>query len=574
MITAASSGSARRFIDRLGVRLGLVIGLALLPVGAMAVIQASDLLSEARARSEAALAGETLRAIRPKLGLIKRAQGMAEALAALGPLGAACGGLRRVVEGSDFAFAGFYGTDGGVLCSTPGAPASFDGSRGLAAMVSGPGAALSLVPGPGTSANIVALHPQHDAGGVVTGFAAVSPRAAGTTQSVDGSGGGSGFSLFVFDRTGAILTEPDAETVQMALLPKIKPLQELTDLDLATFTAVSRGGAERVYSLVRLVEGELYALGTWPAERRGLVAMRALPPLIMPALMWAMSLIAAWIAAEMLVTQHIRRLRSAIRDFAGGSRVVRPLSMRAAPREIRDAAEAFERMTDSILRDEAELEDMLREKEVLLREVHHRVKNNLQLIASIVNMQLRRTKSDEARTMMRALQERMMSLAAIHNGLYQTADLSEIGVQTLFPGIIEQVTRNAQVRGQIVALESHLQPMQLTVDQAVPLALLLTEALSNALKYAGTEDGSAPSVTVAFSVDPAGEAVLEISNSVADGAGVVDLDSPGIGPGIGIGTQLLRGFTKQLGGDFSREFSGGMCHLRVWFSLVPRAEAA
>ncbi len=567
MMAAAPLATGRRYLDRLGVRLGLVIGLALLPVGAMAVMQASDLLDEARARSEAALAGETLRAVRPKLGLIKRAQGAGETLAALGPSEASCEALRRMVDGSYFAFAGYYGTDGKALCLGGDAPATFAGKRELAAMLTGTGPALSLFRRQGVAAALVALHPERDAGGVVTGFAVVSPR---EVPEPDKSAGAGGFSLFVFDSAGLVLTRTASEADASELLPAGRRLEDLTDVDTATFTAPSEGGAERAYSLVRLVDGELYALGTWPAEQRGLVAMRALPPLLFPALMWGVSLVAAWFAAEMLVARHIRRLRSAIRDFAGGNRVVRPLAMTTAPREIRDAAEAFERMTDSILRDEAELEDMLREKEVLLREVHHRVKNNLQLIASIVNMQLRRTRSEEARTIMRALQQRMVSLATIHNGLYQTADLSEIGVQTLFPGIIDQVMHNAQVRGQAIALESHLEPVQLTLDQAVPLALLLTEALSNALKYASTVDGSAPRVTVSFRVEKTNEAVLEISNSATEAATVVDLDNAG----TGIGTQLLRGFSKQLNGEFSREFSGGMCHLRVWFSLVPRAEAA
>lgn len=575
MTTAAPAQAARRVIDRLGVRLGLVIGLALLPVGAIAVIQADDLLGEARARSEAALAGETLRAVRPALGLIKQAQGAAEALAAMGSGAGACNGLQRMVDGGGFAFAGFYGTDGKALCRTSAAPVSFAGSRRLAAMLTEPAAGLSLVSTAQQAAtgmaNVVALHPARDAGGVVTGFTAVSPRApTGLAADTEKTAGASGFVLFIFDRTGAVLAGQDGSAPSPALLPLDRRLENLADLEAATFTTRSQGAGERVYSLVRLVEDELYALGTWPAERRGLVAMRALPPLIMPAVMWTLSLIAAWIASEMLVTRHILRLRSAIRDFAGGNRAVHPLEMKTAPREIRDATEAFERMTDSILRDEAELEDMLREKEVLLREVHHRVKNNLQLIASIVNMQLRRTRSEETRSVMRALQERVVSLAAIHNGLYQTAELSDISVQTLFPGIIEQLTRNAQVRGQIIAVESNLQLVPLTVDQAVPLALLLTEALSNALKHSGTEDGSAPRVVVTFSAEQSGEALLEVANSVTRSTRIVDFDTGG----TGIGTQLLRGFTKQLGGAFSRESEAGMCHLRVWFSLLPRAAAA
>lgn len=563
-----SAAAGRKFTDRLGVRLGMVIGLALLPVGLMAVFQASDLLAEARARSEAALAGETLRAVRPKLALIKRAQGAAEALAAMRS-GAGCSALSRMIDGGAFVFAGYYATDGRAVCHAGGAPGTLVGTEALGAVLTGTGAALSVLRGNGEISVLVALHPELDAGGVVTGFVAVSPREGGQVAAEERGTASQAFSLFVFDRTGEVLSRTSAPEEAASLLPAGRRLEDLTASDVATFTADSAGGAGRAYSLVRLVEGELFALGTWPEERSGLVALRALPPLLFPALMWSISLIAAWFAAEVLVAQHIRRLRSAITDFAGGNRVVRALDLRHAPKEIREAGEAFGKMTDSILHDEAELEDMLREKEVLLREVHHRVKNNLQLIASIVNMQLRHTRSEEARTIMRSLQERMVSLATVHNGLYQTADLAAIGGETLLRGIIDQVMRNAQIRGQRVAVESHLAPVILSLDQAVPLALLLTEALSNALAHASTADGSPPRVTVSFQLEKPQEAVLEVANS-ASGASVAGLGDTG----TGIGTQLLRGFTKQLNGEFRREFAGGMCQLRVWFSLSPKAEAA
>ena len=69
--------------------------------------------------------------------------------------------------------------------------------------------------------------------------------------------------------------------------------------------------------------------------------------------------------------------------------------------EIRDVGEAYLKMTDTILHDEAELENMVHQREVLLREVHHRVKNNLQLISSIMNMQMRQSHSSEAKLLMK-----------------------------------------------------------------------------------------------------------------------------------------------------------------------------
>ena len=90
---------------------------------------------------------------------------------------------------------------------------------------------------------------------------------------------------------------------------------------------------------------------------------------------------------KLLVTWHIRDLRAAIMRFAQGHRASTDLDMSLAPGEIRDATEAFVQLTETIRRDDADLEHALHQKEGLLGEMHHRVKNNLQRIASIISMQ-------------------------------------------------------------------------------------------------------------------------------------------------------------------------------------------
>jgi two-component sensor histidine kinase len=554
----------RKVLDSFGVRLGLVLTLALLPVGVMAVLQAADVLREAQARSEAALAGETLRAVRPKLSVIKRAQGAAEALAsfAFDATAGNCGVSlsRMVAESGIYGFAGYYDVDGSPLCLSKDAPQNFAGSEVLATLLTSGTPALMVMRNPPDGAVLLAVHPNRNEGGMVTGFIAISPRDPVPAPEATAPG----FVLLVFDNTGAILSANTDRALAMGFAPNTRPLDRLTGSDAATFTESSVEGQQRVYSLVGLVDRELFALGSWPVDRVGLDALRTLPPAVFPALMWAVSLIAAWAAAEKLMTRHIRRLRTAITEFAGGSRVMRPLDMQAAPQEIRETAEAFERMTESIVHDEAELENSVHQTEVLLREVHHRVKNNLQLIASIVNMQIRRTRSDEARQVMRSLQERMLSLATIHNGLYQTANLTEIEVNTLFPGIVDQVVRGAAARGRTVHLRTEFAAVKLPLDQAVPLALLLTEAMSSALKYASTGTDEVPELSVTFRMDTATEAVLEVTNSAAGKTGV---PSDKGDAGTGIGTQLLRGFARQLGGQFTREFVDGVCQLKVWFAV-------
>lgn len=549
----------RRYIDLLGVRLGLVLGLALLPIGLITGIQSADLIANARSHSEAALVGETLGALRPGVAAVMQAQGAAAALAGLVTTGGqdCLSILRDTVDEGGFASAALYAADGRVLCTTDASRNSLPLLPALLRAGAKGHSSIAIV-GQGASAQLAVIHPATDSGGRIRGLISITlpPLRPAVSDNPD-------LTLLLFDHAGLRLPFADRTTVDPTL-PAERDLADLAALEKprTAFTASATAGEVRTYALVELVDGELYALGSWPQEKASFSVLRSLPPLILPALMWAVSLVAAWFAAETLVTRHIRRLRRAILDFAGGNRIIRPLPMQGAPQEIRDTAEAFARMTASILRDEAELEDALHGKEVLLREVHHRVKNNLQLIASIVNMQIRRTRSEEARRMMRSLQERMLSLATIHNGLFQTSEVADIQVDQLFPGIVDQLARASMAQGRGVRMTTHFDSFTLPLDHAVPLALLMTEALSNALRFARS-DTDQPAVSLTLMEEKDGTAVLEITNDTAGNDGLGEDDPSEM---VGIGSQLLRGFARQLGGKMHREYSQGQCRLRFWFS--------
>lgn len=548
---------SKRFMDLLGVRLGLVLGLALLPIGVIAMMQSADLIASARDHSEAALAGETLRAVRPQLTAIKRAQGAAQVIAALriADLQACNSVLARLVGQGGYAGIALHRPDGSMRCSAPADAPTLAGSAAFGTVVTSGQPALAGQSVDGDPLRLSVLVPEPGDGGAVAGVAVVT-LADATPDAVQRDG----FALILLDPAGIVLWASIALPEARDLLPADPEFFPLADNE-GTFSARSAAGADRAYSLVEVAEGEVFAIGTWPQETAGLEVWQSVPPLILPALMWAVSLVVAWLASEKLVTRHIRRLRGAIIDFAGGSRSVRPLPLQGAPQEIRDTAEAFARMTQTILRDEAELEDALHGKEILLREVHHRVKNNLQLIASIVNMQIRRTRSDEARRIMQSLQERMLSLATIHNGLYQTADVSEIRADRLFPGIVEQIVRASIAQGRQVRVSTHFDEVYIPLEQAVPLALLITEALSNGLRFATACKGDQPSLSLSLQVDPDGMTVLDVLNDAAGSSG-----RPLAGEDTtGIGTQLLLAFTRQLGGTLDRQFANGKCRLTVTF---------
>jgi two-component sensor histidine kinase len=207
-------------------------------------------------------------------------------------------------------------------------------------------------------------------------------------------------------------------------------------------------------------------------------------------------------------------------------------------------------MADRIIRDEADLENNLHEKDVLLREVHHRVKNNLQLIASITNMQIRKSKDPETKFILRRLQDRVMGLAAIHRALYQATALSKVRADHLLDGIGKQLAISSNSSAAGIRTEIETEPVTLYPDQAVPLALLLTEAATNAMKYIGKPVEGPPWIRIEMCNEENGTVTLTVANSL--GTPLVD---EGSRPSTGLGSQLMAAFTLQLGADFDAQMT-------------------
>lgn len=566
-----------RLFERLGVRLAVMLAIALFPVLLISILQSRTLLNEARARSEAALMGETMRAVAGETRLIQEAQGAARVLAQMlgtaPPDAADCPALMRAVtEGAPFiSLAAFVPMSGQMTCSSNDAPHDFSGDPLFQEMAAQDTPSFIVNrDGPVSGTSVLGiLHPVFDATGQKTGTVSLSIPHSALQVSEDGPllEGTRPLVIMTFDHQGTILTSSSGLDFAEDQLPRNRSLKALAGPVAATFSETSRLGLDRVYSVVELAPGLLYALGSWPAvDAVSFGPMNTLPPILFPVAMWLGSLLVAYFAVKRLVIRHIRNLGTAILGFASGNRIVGDLDMEGAPLEIRQLAAAYDRMTDTILRDEAELEDLLHHKEVLLREVHHRVKNNLQLIASIMNLQARQARTPEAKELMRGLQERVMSLATIHRGLYQTTGLGDISAAELFPDIVNQILKLGTGPGHRFDVSTEVDDIRLTPDQAVPLALLLTEAMTNALKYAGSETGT-PWIRVSLN-HPAGEsgAELRIANSLGPRAAPA-------GQGSGLGTQLLRAFVQQIEGSQSVTESDGVHDLRVRFSLRPLNES-
>lgn len=138
-------------------------------------------------------------------------------------------------------------------------------------------------------------------------------------------------------------------------------------------------------------------------------------------------------------------------------------------------------------RTEQEIQERLHEKEILLKEVHHRVKNNLQIVSSIFNLQKDHVGHDEqCMTLLRQSQSRIRAMSVIHESLYQNKDFNQVDMVRYIQGLCGNLVMTYSLSGRI-RIQTNLQPLVLDMDKAVPCGLVLNELISNSLRHAFIE---------------------------------------------------------------------------------------
>ncbi len=558
----------RAIFDRLGFRLALMLAVALLPLLIVSIIRSQAVMTEARARSQTVLAGETLRAVGGVVSLIDNAKGAVQALSRNFPQlladPAQCQTLMQDWLGDTvYTFIAFIDLTGDVPCSSAPEPFSLRDTQRLQELIADPRLQVRVIQNATVSGTSVlsVTAPVADATGALIGFAAISvPHTALRNLDRPQSAGAT---FLTVDAAGTVLTAPGELDAAALILPLMSTKETIGSLP-RSFSRVGRDGVIRVYAITAIVGDEIFAIGTWPEATGNAEQWNFGNPAVFSALMWLASLAVAWFASDMFVTRHVRHLRQSMRRF-GQTRLLSgtPVSG-TAPAEIMDVGMAFVDMTEQILHDEAELEDISRQKDILLREVHHRVKNNLQLIASIMSLQMRQTKSPEVVGLLRSLQDRINSLATIHKGLYQTTGQADVWIDELLLTIVNQTVRMGVGDAKAIDLHTDIATLQLNPDQAVPLALMVTEALTNALKNIGSPDGTRPRLSVTLATTGDDHAELAVFNTLPPSPGPLDAQTS-----TGLGTELLDAFAMQLGGTLTKTHDGKAYVLSVRFPIEP-----
>lgn len=580
-------GAVRRRFAGLGFRLMAVMGVALLPLAILSYVQGLKTAQLAEARVTNVIKGETLIAANPLIAEIVKAQTKAATLAYALPsilrtdteasLDACITLMDRVVSAhiGIVTFAGYVDRNGQMLCGARGEQRDLAGTDAMDQLLTDPGPKIAVNPyGPVSKTSVLIVsHPVRDTEGDVKGFAFVSLPHETLDQQANpiDANDPHPLSLMTFDAKGNLLTSSIGMDAAQRSLPSNRELASFADGPSVSFVASTLSGERRAFSVVPLQPGTLYLLGSWPANRLdNTIFEGAFPAFLFPMLMWAASLLVAWLAAESQVLRHVRLLRDRITAFAAGNRQFPKMRMDGAALELRSVGSAYEQMTASVVRNEADLENTIHQKEVLLREVHHRVKNNLQLIASILNMQLRAAKTAEAKDAMRTVQDRVISLATVHRELYQTSGLTDVRADELLPRVANDLLRIGSAPGRRFDLDATVDDIRLTPDQAVPLALFLTEGMANVFKHSWT--GPSQSARVGLRLERTGHGMARFS--LCNGLMPVDAQDEisSLEPRSGFGSQLLIAFSQQLNGTVTCGRSGDGYVLTMEFPLRPLTE--
>jgi two-component sensor histidine kinase len=464
----------------------------------------------------------------------------------------------------------FFNPDGTLHCS--GRPLVFSGGTERAEALNKPlfaqaAAARSLVLGSVRLSRLVdgnvipaAYAVRHS--GAIVGFLYAGLRMDWFTA-IPGSAMPALPALWLVD-PGSMVT-PLADAPDSALPPPAVMKRLLAQPD--EIDARSRSGQPYAYASSGLTGGYRLLIA-YPASddlitARGVLINRALQL----ALFTLLGLSAVAIGANGALVAPLNALDRKVQDWRRTG-TFDGTDIAAAPLEVRALCSSFHDAALGLAEQAARLDKAAEKQALLMREIHHRVKNNLQIVASLLNLQAARIRAPEARAEFAAARDRVRALATLHRHLYSQGELTSIEMSSFLTELCGQLLdAMGERRGGRINLTIEAIDLEMSGDQAVPLSLVVTEAVSNAIKYAFPA-GRSGNIGVYLTSDGAHARLMIEDDGVGIPAGRVETET---GTRDGLGLQLIRGFSKQLKGDLVVEHEHGTRYT-LTIPLVPAAE--
>ena len=300
----------------------------------------------------------------------------------------------------------------------------------------------------------------------------------------------------------------------------------------------TRAGLPFLYA-VAPVRGTLSSvvLATPMSAIRATDWMRFLLALGAPLLMLLLGILAIFAGIDRLVLRWIARFRQVTASYARGDYSPRIAMLEAAPAELSDLGAAINDMAQHVQERSTALEEALAGKNALLRELHHRVKNNFQMIASLLALQ-RRELPQRLRMLLRVPEDRVLAMAAAYKASYATGEIGNVSTIDLMRDIASQLRQSFSMGAPPIKVEGPEDPIWLDLDQAVPLGLLVSELITPVLER--TDAAGHPITILARRSEPG---VLEIeieSRRIADAQ-----------PATGLAARLVHAYRSQIGASLA-----------------------
>ena len=543
-------------------RLGVAIALALIPVLLLGAVQSAVAFQKSAQERKISLAAAAERSVAFTRAQLESATVVLRAMTpgtANGPCAARLGELMVRTPGLTNLIR--LDRSGRVGCSATGAPgqASLSAAGWFERLRLGQPSSLDATVPPGYAPipSLLVAARAEDSDGQFDGALAGLISLASLRPQVDHAAP-AGTEVALIDRNGRVFNQTRAGAFSALPPDWVRRADPSGGL---VYPGHDRDGVLRVFTIIPLVGHEIYAVMSAPSPGPfSWARLNLLSSVIFPLIAFLVSLAALWVAADVVIVRWLRYMERIAAIYAKGRFSVRPLRAERAPREIRELADTLEAMARTIVARDNSLIESLAHKDALLREIHHRVKNNLQVITSLLNLQQRSLTDPSAREAMSDTRQRINALALIYRALYEGADLRRVELRGFLEQLIAQLIVSDQNAPGAVQTELHADDLEIHPDKLAPLALFAVEAISNARKHAFAGRGGGR-LNVAFHV--AGEtAELTISDDGPGGA------APDDAPTSGVGRTLMTAFARQLHGQatFTPNAEGGVT-VRLAFPL-------